>query len=164
MGGRIMRQTGCENEARVLDALSKGSAPELFEEPLRQHVASCASCAELVSLYKLFQRDSEQLRRAAPVPEAGRIWWRAMLAARRAAAERALRPIMIAERAALAVGGGALIAVLVFAAPWLAKQLERTSALTGSVYGISLPFLMVASVIVCLLLAAGGLYALRDEK
>jgi len=160
-----MKQTGCENELRVLEALDKGAAPEALEEPLRRHVASCASCGELISVYELFQRDSEQLHAAAPVPEAGRVWWRAMLAARRAAAERALRPIMIAEKAALAVGGGVLIALLIFAAPWLAEQLARPSVFAGSVlYIFPVPYLIVTSVIVCVLLVAGALYTLWAEK
>ena len=160
-----MKQTGCENEERVLEALGKGRAVEAFEEPLRQHVASCASCAALISLYELFQKDSDRIRAAAPVPEAGRVWWRATMAARRAAAERALRPIMIAEKAALAVGGGVLLALLIFAAPWLAEQLARPSAFAGSVlYLFPMSRLIVTSVIVCALLAAGGLYTLRSEK
>ncbi|MCL5004992.1 MAG: hypothetical protein M1404_00535 [Acidobacteria bacterium] len=160
-----MKQTGCGNEERVLEALGKGGAPEAFEEPLRQHVATCASCAELVAVYEMFQKDSEQLRAAAPVPEAGRVWWRAVLAARRAAAERALRPIMIAEKAALAVGGGVLIALLVFAAPWLAAQLARPSALAGSVlYFFPMPWLIATSVVACVLLVAGTVYTLRAGK
>lgn len=160
-----MRETACKNEVQVLEALREGSTPETFDEALRQHVEDCAACAELVSLHELFQQESAELRRAAPVPEAGRVWWRAMLAARRAAAERALLPIMIAEKAALAVGGGVLIALVIFAAPWLAGQLKRASVLAGlAPNGILLPFLMVTSVIICTLLAAGGLYALRSEK
>ncbi len=160
-----MKEMVCENEGRVLEALSEGRAPDQFEESLGAHVASCASCSEIISLYKLFQEDSEQLHASAPVPQAGRVWWRAVMAARRDAAERALRPIMIVEKISLAVGGGALAALLIFAAPWLAEQLKRASALTGSaLYGISLPSLMSVSVIVSLLLAAGGLYALRSEK
>ena len=160
-----MKEMGCENESRILEELSKGRAREALEEPLRRHVAGCAACAELVSLYELFQRESAELRAAAPVPEAGRVWWRAMVAARRAAAERALRPIMIAERAALAVGAGVLMALLIFALPWIKEQLARASAFSGP-FADSFPLtsLIVASAIVCLLLAAGGLYALWTEK
>lgn len=160
-----MKHTGCENEARILEALGKGVAPEAFEEPLRRHAAGCASCSEVLSLYELFQNDSEQLCVAAPLPNAGRVWWRATLAARRAAAERALRPILIAEKAALAIGGGALLALLFFAAPWLAGQLKHSSFFTGTVvYSFSLSSLIVTSVVVCLLLMAGALYTVWAEK
>jgi hypothetical protein len=160
-----MKETGCENEVRILEALGRGRAPEAFEEPLRRHVASCPSCSELISVYEVFQRDSEQVCAAAMVPEAGRVWWRAMMAARRAEAERALRPIVIAEKAALAVGGGVLIALLIFAGPWLAEQLARPSIFSRTfVYAMPLSSLMVASVIVCLLLMAGALYTLWAEK
>ncbi len=160
-----MKQYGCENEARVLEALGRGHGPGGLQEPLRQHVANCASCAELVTVYELFQSDIAQVCEVAPVPEAGRIWWRAMLAARRAEAERALRPIVLAEKAALAVGGGALIALLIFAAPWLAEQLARPNVFTRTVvYTLPLSSLLVASAIICLLLMAGALYTLWAEK
>jgi hypothetical protein len=160
-----MKQRGCENEDRILEALGQGLTPEAMEEPLRRHIAGCASCSEVVYAYELFRNDNAQLCAVAPVPEAGRVWWRAMLAARRSAAERALRPILIAEKVALAVGGGALIALLIFAAPWLAEQLAHTKVFSGTVvYAFSLSSLLVTSVIVCLLLMAGALYALWAEK
>jgi hypothetical protein len=161
----IMKHKSCENEVRILEALGQGVAPEAFEEPLRQHVANCAWCAEIISVYELFQSDSKQLCATAPVPEAGHVWWRATLAARRAAAERALRPILIAERVALGVGCGTLIALLIFAAPWLAKQLPHTKIFSGAVvYTFPLSSLLVAGVIVCLLLMAGALYTVWAEK
>ncbi|MCL5671055.1 MAG: hypothetical protein M1423_07150, partial [Acidobacteria bacterium] len=90
-------------------------------------------------------------------------WWRATLRARQEAARRALLPIVIVEKAALAVGLGVLIALLVAAASWLAGQLERPDVFSGSVlYGFSMPVLLAASA--CVLLAAGGLYALWAEK
>lgn len=160
-----MKHKVCENEARILEALGQGVAPETMEEPLRRHIAGCASCAEVVSVYELFQADSEQLCAAAPLPNAGRVWWRATLAARRAAADRALRPILMVERAALAIGGGALLALLFFAAPWLAGQMKHSSFFTGTVvYSFSLSSLIVTSIAVCLLLMAGALYTVWAEK
>jgi hypothetical protein len=160
-----MNHQGCENEVRILEALGQGVAPEAMEEPLRSHVANCATCAEVVSVYELFQADSHQLCAAAPLPNAGRVWWRASLAARRAAAERALRPILIAEKAALAVGAGALIGLLVFIAPWLVEQLAHSRIFSGAVvYTFSLSSILFASLVVCLLLMAGALYTLWAEK
>ncbi len=160
-----MKETGCENEDRVLEALGEGCQPELFSEPLREHLKSCAACAEIVSVYQLFQQDAAELRAAAPVPEAGRVWWRATLAARRAAAQRALRPILIAERIAWAVGAGALVALLAFAAPWLAEQMARLSISPSAVLTpVSLAYLIAISIIMGVLLIGGSLYALRSEK
>ena len=161
----MIMNNGCENEARILEALGQGVAPEAMDEPLRRHIAGCASCAEVISVYELFQVDSEQLCAAAPLPNAGRVWWRATLAARRAAAERALRPIQIAERFALAVGAGALVALLIFAAPWVAGQLAHTKMFSGTmVYTVSLSSLLVTSGVVCLLLMAGALFTMWAEK
>ena len=160
-----MKHKGCESEARIVEALGQGVAPEAMEEPLRQHIADCALCAEVVSMYELFQHDAEQLCATVELPNAGRVWWRATLAARRSAAERALRPILIAEKAALAIGGGALLALLIFVAPWLAGQLRYSSFFTGTVvYSLPLSSLIVTGVIVCLLLMAGALYTVWAEK
>lgn len=161
----MMKQHGCEKEVRILKALGQGIAPEAMEEPLRNHVASCPTCAEIISIYKLFQIDSQSLCAVAPLPDAGRVWWRARLAARRAAANQALRPIMIAERAAVAIGSGALIALLVIAVPWLAGQMVHRKVFSDTiVYSFSLSSLIASSAIVCLLLMAGALYALWTEK
>jgi hypothetical protein len=160
-----MKPKSCENEIRILEALGEGTEPEAFEEPLRRHIEGCSSCAEMISVYRLFQTESKQLCAAAPIPEAGRVWWRASLAARRAAADRALRPILIAERVALAVGSGALLALLIFFAPWLAGQVKHSGIFSGTVvYSFSLSSLIVTSVAVCLLLMAGALYTLWAEK
>lgn len=160
-----MKNTGCEKEARILEALGQGLTQEAFEEPLRRHVESCSSCAELISLYKLFQSDSGQLEAAAPVPEPGAVWWRATMAARRAAADRAMRPIRVAEKIALAIGGGVLMALLILAAPWLAQQTSHSNIFSGAaVFTISLSSLILPSIFVSLLLMAGALYALWAEK
>ncbi|HET7212960.1 MAG TPA: hypothetical protein VFL79_05195 [Terriglobia bacterium] len=160
-----MNHKDCENEARILEALARGLAPETMDEPLRRHIAGCASCAEVIAVYELFQQDNDQLCASAWVPNAGLVWWRATLAARRAAAERALRPILIAEKASLAIGAGALLAVLFFAAPWLAGQLKHSNIFAGTVvYSFSLSSLIAISIAVCLLLMAGALYTVWAEK
>ncbi len=160
-----MKQQACENESRILEALGQGAAPESLQEPMRSHLAICPSCAEIVSAYKLFQIDSQYLCAAAPVPDAGRVWWRARLAAHRAAANQALRPIMIAERFAVAIGSGAVIALLVIAAPWLAGQMVNRKLFSDTIlYSFSLSSLIVSSAVICLLLMAGALYALWTEK
>ncbi|HET7100125.1 MAG TPA: hypothetical protein VFJ52_03170, partial [Terriglobia bacterium] len=154
----MMKHKSCENEAPILEALGQGVATEAMEEPLRRHILGCASCAEVVSVYKLFQNDREQLSAAVPLPNADRIWWRA-------AAERALRPILIVEKAALATGGGVLLALLVLAAPWLAEHVRHSNVFTGNVvYSFPLSFFIVTSVVACLLLMAGALYTVWTEK
>lgn len=161
----MMKQQACENEARILEALSQGAAPESMHEALRSHLASCPSCAEIVHVYRLFQIDRQYLCAAAPVPDAARVWWRTRLAAHRAAANQVLRPIMVAERIAAAIGSGAIIALLVVALPWLAGQMMHRKMFSGTVvYSFSLSSLIVSSAVVCLLLMAGALYALWTEK
>ena len=168
-----MKKTGCKNESRILEALRDGCKPEAFEESLREHVAGCISCAELVYVHELFQKDGEQMRVAAPIPEAGRIWWRAQMATRRACAERALRPIAIAERAAFAAGSVALVAFSFFVAPQLSGPLARLSsgwaALINAFWDSYLNIwpassLIAVSAMAGILLMAGSIYILLAEK
>lgn len=160
-----MKPTGCEIEIRLLEALGQGLSPEEMEEPLRRHLAQCETCREVIALAAMFRQDGTELCAAAPLPSAGRIWWKATMAARQAAAERALRPIRIAEKAALAIGGGVLIALLGFVAPWLAEQIRPASFFSTTVVStFSLSSVFTASIVVCLLLMAGGLFTLWAEK
>lgn len=160
-----MRQKVCDSEARILEALGNGRTLEALEEPLRRHIVSCASCSELISIYELFQSDNSELSAAASVPEAGRVWWRANLAARRAAADRAMRPILIAEKAALAVGGGVLIALLIFVLPWLARLIGDSHIFPNTVaYAFPVSSLIITSITICVLLMAAALITLWAEK
>jgi hypothetical protein len=69
------------------------------EDELREHVAACPNAF----LAALFWCDLSELDRAeAQVPAAGRVWWKAQLKARRAAAEPAAAPIRFVERIASA--------------------------------------------------------------
>lgn len=159
-----MRNAGCEKEARILEALCQGLKADHFEESLRRHVETCPSCTELISVCELFQNDSKQVCEAASLPDAGQVWWRATMAAHRAAAERAMRPIRIVEKFALAVGGGVLVALLIFVGPWLGREIQHASISTGTLFSFSLSSLIVTSVVVCFVLMAGALYTLWAEK
>jgi hypothetical protein len=95
----------CRREAEVLPAVLEGRWPGRAEEELREHAARCSVCAEAAAVAGALEADAESLRASATVPEAGRVWWRSQLRARREAAKTAGRPITAAQ--VLAVAGAA---------------------------------------------------------
>ncbi len=93
-----MKPFACEKEPLVAEAARCGR----WDDDLRAHVANCEACSDamLAASFLFALRESDHA--AAPVPDAGRVWWKAQLQARRQAAERAARPISIAQWAAFA--------------------------------------------------------------
>jgi hypothetical protein len=109
-----MRRRFCELEPRVLEAATSGC----WQPELRRHTEHCPACAE-VALVAGFMNAAEAETGDARLPDAELVWWKAQLKARRAAAEKATRPIVMAEKAACTGGGLALIAVLAFLWPYV---------------------------------------------
>lgn len=98
-----MRVTMCEREQDVVRALRTGFWPE----GLRAHAGSCDSCGEaMLVAAALLEADAVQ---PAQVPDAGLIWWKTELRLKREKAEKAMRPVMIAELATAAATGVALL-------------------------------------------------------
>jgi len=95
----LTHQLPCPQEDRVLHlAVQDPSNPWLAT-----HGSSCEGCAELIELTRCVGMLHEPAAEEAPLPSAGQIWWKARLAARRAAEERVLRPVRVAESAGMAV-------------------------------------------------------------
>lgn len=107
-----MRKRFCEHEPRVLEAATSGR----WEAALRHHLEECSACAE-VALVAGFMHEAEAEMAEARLPDAELVWWKAQFKARRAATERATRPIAMVEKAACAISGLALIAILAFLWP-----------------------------------------------
>jgi hypothetical protein len=137
----IIRLRHCDREQDVLDAIRSGRWATVWGEDIRRHAARCSVCAEVASLVQEFQREAElvqaELQQAGTgLPSAGLIWWKAQLAARRAAEQRVAEPIVLVERVASAL---VLIAALCFGVwqwpritAWLQVQsLRRVAALAG---------------------------------
>ena len=99
-----MKTPQCEKEPTVTELLQSGRWPEACDAALRSHVEICAVCSEIVLLSRLLQDDNAALLADVKLPDAGLVWWKAQLRARREAAEAAARPIALAERFALACG------------------------------------------------------------
>jgi hypothetical protein len=108
-----MNHMECPREGEIVEAVTSGRLLALSEaegnDDLRAHMADCAVCRDVALVAQMFRDDHASL--GAHVPPSGRVWWRAEMRARREAAEKAARPMAIAEIAGAASVGGALVAV-----------------------------------------------------
>ena len=126
-----MKLPHCDREQEVLNALRSGRWASAWGEEIRQHVAVCAVCAEVAFVVQEFQREDElartELRQpGAGLPSAGLVWWKAQLAARRAAEQRAAEPMVLVERVAYALGALTSLGLGVWQWPRIAGWLHRT--------------------------------------
>jgi hypothetical protein len=111
-----------------------GRWPERLESELAGHVAGCEVCREAAGLAEAFEGEADAARREASgrLPDAGLVWWRAQVRARREAERAAMRPITAAQLVAAAFGMGAAGAVFGATAEWFQAWLARSAAFVGS--------------------------------
>ncbi len=129
----------CAREKEIASLLANGHWPQAAAQELRDHVASCRACGEMVLLRTAFRSARttavSQARPAAP----SAIWWRAQLRRRNAAVDRVARPILGAQIFALAANLLVLFALIVSQAThgvrwlsWFAPSSSPSSTQTGS--------------------------------
>jgi hypothetical protein len=99
----------CEHEQQVIEAWRFGRWAGPWGEEIRRHAADCAVCSEVARVAEALRREDERQQREVRLPSAGLVWWKAQLAARRAAEERAAQPIAWVERMAQVFGTLALL-------------------------------------------------------
>ncbi|HUJ29957.1 MAG TPA: hypothetical protein VLY23_01655 [Candidatus Acidoferrum sp.] len=105
-----MKPCKCERESLVIEAVRTGA----WDADLRNHVAKCPACSD-VALAALSLNEMRAVDEAeSHVPDAGLMWWKAQLLAKRAAAERATEPITFVERFAYACGLFCFVGVCVW--------------------------------------------------
>ncbi len=102
-----MPTPSCKFEPEILDAVLTGR----FNDDLRAHTATCATCGEVAAIAGLVRDDFNQAQRQAQVPTAGAVWLRAQIRARDEAARTAARPIVLTQALTIAALLGLLVAV-----------------------------------------------------
>lgn len=118
-----MKLEQCDREQAVLDALTSGRWATPWGEEIRQHAASCAVCSEVVLVAEALRCEAQSAETEVRLPSAGLVWWKAQLAARRAAEQRAAQPIALVERFAQAVGALSAFGIGVWQWPRIAGWL-----------------------------------------
>jgi hypothetical protein len=103
----------CARERDVLDAIATNRWPGRAEDELRQHVALCSICADLVEVVRPLLDEAEQASEEVRVPPANVVWWRAQIRARNESARAASRPLTIAHGAAAVTALAAAVGLVV---------------------------------------------------
>jgi hypothetical protein len=154
----------CPRESDVLDALASARWPHRVDRELADHVASCAICADVVSVADAIRADADAAWQEAGVPSAGQVWWRAEIRARHEAARNASRPIGVAQGVAAALLLAATGIAGWFAWPSIRGTLAWAAALTQSpVLGpIAVPLLVALGAL--LVVAPLALYLVLSDE
>jgi hypothetical protein len=118
-----VRAFECEFEAEVLLAVRRGRFPSQAEE-ISAHAASCPVCSGVVAAASAFENASEELLARAELPDAGQVWRRAQLRARREAVEAAGRPITAVQVIAFAAAMGLIGACFGATSGWFQSGLR----------------------------------------
>jgi hypothetical protein len=119
-----MSAGSCVRERAVVAAAREGS----WSEDLRAHVAVCPVCADAALVSEMLLAEARAPEETRPLPDPGRVWVDAQLRARRLAAQRAARPITIAQRVAAVCGAAVAIGAAARFAPFLGPWLSRLRA------------------------------------
>ncbi|HKW35103.1 MAG TPA: hypothetical protein VJN92_18975 [Candidatus Acidoferrum sp.] len=146
----------CERETEIAKALRAGA----LDVELEKHVASCAICSDTAAVSESLQLESP----ATPIlPDSDFLWWKAQLAAKEMAVERATRSIVMVRRAAY-VGTGAVAMWLAMAPSRLGSimdVLSRHQLWSASALSQTALFLGAGALVFTLF---GSLYLARPEK
>jgi len=109
----------CEKEARVIKSVRTG----FWDAGLEQHVADCPACSEAAFAARLLNEMRATDEAEARVPDAGLMWWKAQLLAKREAGEHATEPIRLIERFAYVLAAVCVIGVCAWQWPSLREWL-----------------------------------------
>lgn len=157
-----MNRLECEFEAEVLNAVLRADWPERGPEELRAHVAQCPICSDVAAIAGALDESRQQLRASAPLPDAGTVWWRAQLRARRDAAVTAGRPITGAQVIAGACALGVLAGYYRDSSGWILSAAGKWFAAVTTPLADHLILVAAAAVLLLLLPAAVLIAAGRD--
>ena len=151
-----MNRFYCEKETEILEGLRHG---DLHTEDAK-HAAHCAICADTLAVSEFLQNDN---RPAGVLPDSDFLWWKAQLARKQMAVERATRSIALIRKVSY-LGAAAAGLWLVFAPGPLTSilsVLSRHEIWSAGALTQSALFLGVGSLVFTLL---GSLYFVRPEK
>ena len=148
----------CEFEAQALAAMLEYRWPHAVEPTLREHVAGCASCSEVVAMADTFAAARQETHSIATVPDASRVWWIAQIRARREAAADAARPILATQIAAFAWALGILVVCLGGVLAWFQPARVWISSMV-----VAHGFVIAMAAAIVLLLPTAAYFAMGKD-
>jgi hypothetical protein len=159
-----MKHQHCPFEEKIAQASRSGQ----WSDELLAHVSACASCEEVTLVASYLSESNASAAADNQLPDAGRVWFKAQIAAKTAAMERAMRPILWARR--FAFGAGALVVVTAIVMMWsqfgalfgnFAASFSRRPSAPAAHDGML--FLGMAAFILVLVPLVFGLYSVWSE-
>ncbi len=110
----MSRLAECRHEGDLVAAVTSGRWPSAVDPVMRDHVASCAVCADVLQVAEAMTAIEHETLADTRLPSAGQVWWRSQVRARRDAAATAARPVLVAQ----AVGAAAAVGLLAAVVSW----------------------------------------------
>lgn len=148
----------CKYEQEVVIALRSGP----LSHELHAHVRGCAECSEVMLVLEFLQRDADSMGEI-PIPDADRVWLRALSRSQAEAAARALRPIEWVFYASIAVMITAAFRLILGLPAWLEWLPLYTSSLPVA-RGMWVAVSFVAGAVTTLTALFGAVYILRVDR
>jgi len=108
------RLAECCHEGDLVAAVTSGRWPSAVDQEIREHVASCPVCADVLQVAEAMTAIEQETLADTRLPAAGQVWWRAQVRARHEAAAVAARPVMVAQ----AVGAAAAVGLVAGVVSW----------------------------------------------
>jgi|RhiMethySRZTD1v2_1073278.scaffolds.fasta_scaffold1837593_2 hypothetical protein len=116
-------RTDCQRDMEIMTVVSTGRWPDGCSDELRNHIASCSSCSDVLEVARALHEDRELAGQEARIPSPDLVWWRAELRARQEAVRVASRPITLVQAFGAAATVGVAAAFLKAAWPWIKNVL-----------------------------------------
>jgi hypothetical protein len=123
----------CPFEDEALAAVEQCRWPERVDAALREHIAVCPVCGDVIRVAQAFDGRVLEDRAAAAVPDAGRVWWMAQLRARFEDTQAAGRPITAVQVIAFTCSLALLGACFGATSGWFQAVLGRAGAYAGTI-------------------------------
>jgi len=139
-----MRYPFCPQEEKVAAMMKQNERPGNADAALLEHAKTCRRCREVVFALEMLQSGRASAMMSAPAASPGYLWWRAQLRRKSGRVEQMARPVLWAERLALAI----MLCVIAGVAFW--QKAQFASLFTSS---LRLSILAGLSAILCV----GGL-------
>ena len=159
----------CRREVDVIDAITSRRWPDRADAELRDHVATCAVCADVAEVAAALADDHDTaLRESVRLPSADVVWFRAQARARAEASRQAARPIAIMQALGLAGATGVISVLIGLVAYWVWQRADWLT--TAAVYppiGVEVMGLAVRGVLLAvglwLILAPVAVYLVASD-
>ena len=137
----------CRHETHVIRAASE----DRWTEALREHVPTCAGCTAAVAAAPFMRRISRIDARQRKLPDPAVLWLKAQLLRSSAIADRAMRPLNIAQMTAYAAVAAGWAALLTWRWPDLQRwllTLTPTQMAQGVAHSSSLSITFLLTIVI----------------